>query len=53
VLAAEAPLAAQERNELVHLASLSGATVETVQGHEALKEAGGVGALLRYRVSWV
>jgi hypothetical protein len=53
VLAEEAPLAAQERNELVQLATLSCADVETVQGHEALKEAGGVGALLRFRVYWV
>jgi ribosomal protein L30E len=53
VLAGEAPLDAQERNELVHLATLSSARVEMVQGHEALKEAGGVGALLRYQLSWV
>jgi hypothetical protein len=52
VLAAEATLAAQERSELVHLAARSGATMEAVQGHEALNEAGGVGALLRYRLSW-
>jgi ribosomal protein L30E len=32
VLADEAPLAAQERNELVHLATLSSAAVETVHG---------------------
>lgn len=53
VLAAEAPLAAQERNELVHLATVSGASVETVRGHATLTAAGGVGALLRYRLSWV
>lgn len=53
VLAAEAPLDAQERNELVRLATTSGARVEAVQGHEALKEAGGVGALLRYNLAWV
>jgi hypothetical protein len=52
VLAAEAPLAAHERNDLVHLAARSGATTEAVQGHDALNEAGGVGALLRYRLSW-
>jgi stalled ribosome rescue protein Dom34 len=51
-LAEEATLPAQERNELVHLAAVSGANVETIKGHEALTEAGGVGALLRYRVSW-
>lgn len=53
ILAGEAPLDAQERNELVHLAILSGARVETVQGHDQLRDAGGVGALLRYRLSWV
>lgn len=52
VLAAETPLDAQERNELVHLATQTGAEVETVQGHESLIDAGGVGALLRYQVSW-
>ncbi|HEX6820406.1 MAG TPA: hypothetical protein VF120_18660, partial [Ktedonobacterales bacterium] len=52
VLASEAPLVANERNELVHLAATSGAGVETVKGHNALNEAGGVGALLRYRVAW-
>ncbi|HEU4782812.1 MAG TPA: hypothetical protein VFS83_05685 [Ktedonobacterales bacterium] len=52
VLAAETPIDAQERNELVHLASQTGADVETVQGHETLIDAGGVGALLRYQVSW-
>lgn len=52
VLAAEAPIAAQERNELVHLATRSGAALEAVQGHEELNEAGGVGALLRYRLYW-
>ena len=43
----------RERNELVHLATLSGAEVETVQGHDQLVEAGGVGALLRYHLPWV
>ena len=37
---------AQERNELVHLATQTGADVETVQGHESLIDAGGVGATL-------
>ena len=53
VLAGEAPLESQERNELIHLAASSGASVETVQGHSTLAKLGGVGALLRYRVSWV
>lgn len=39
--------------QLVHLAATSGASVETVKGHSALNEAGGVGALLRYNVTWV
>jgi stalled ribosome rescue protein Dom34 len=53
VLATEAPLSAHERNELVHLAAQSSAAVETVQGHDDLNEAGGVGALLRYKLAWV
>ena len=53
VLADEAALDEQERNELVHLAAQTGAAVETVQGHEALIDAGGVGALLRYQLAWV
>jgi peptide subunit release factor 1 (eRF1) len=53
VLADEAPLEAVSRSELVRLATVSGAGVETVAGHTALGDMGGVGALLRYRVSWV
>jgi ribosomal protein L30E len=53
VLSDEVPLDTQERNELVHLATLSSARVEVVQGHDQLAEAGDVGALLRYRLSWV
>ena len=53
VLADEAALDEQERNDLVHLAAQTGAAVETVQGHEALVDAGGVGALLRYQLAWV
>lgn len=52
VLAEGARLAAPQRNELVHLAAVSGASVETVKGHEALDVAGGVGALLRYQLAW-
>jgi peptide subunit release factor 1 (eRF1) len=37
------------RGELVRLASLTGATVEVVEGHDDLRRLGGVGALLRYR----
>jgi ribosomal protein L7Ae-like RNA K-turn-binding protein len=53
VLADEAPIAQGERNDLVHLATTNGAVVETVNGHEELTAAGGVGALLRYRIAWV
>lgn len=53
VLEAQAPLATNDRNALVHLAANMGADVEMVSGHDTLTEAGGVGALLRYRLSWV
>ncbi len=53
VLASDADLDEQERNALVRQATLSGARVEMVQGHDALREAGGIGALLRYRLAWV
>lgn len=53
MLAEEAPLREQERNDLVRLATLSGAEVDLVSGHEILQQIGGVGALLRYRPMWV
>jgi len=53
VLAQEAPLRKQDRAELVRLATLSGAEVESVQAHEALLQLGGVGGLLRYDLAWV
>lgn len=53
VLAQEAPLTEQNRAELVRLATLSGAEVESVQAHEALLQLGGVGGLLRYDLAWV
>jgi ribosomal protein L30E len=53
VLAEEAPIATRDRNELVHLAAVSGAAIETVSDHKMLIAAGGVGALLRYQLSWV
>ncbi len=53
LLAEEAPIEEQERNALVRLALLSEAELETVQGHEILNQMGGIGALLRYRPSWV
>ena len=53
VLAEGAPLDEQESNDLVRLATLSGAEVDLVTGHEILQQLGGVGALLRYRPRWV
>lgn len=53
VLAKEASLREPKRAELVRLAALSGAEVESVQAHEALLQLGGVGGLLRYDVAWV
>jgi ribosomal protein L30E len=53
VLAQEAPLNEQERSDLVRQATLAGAEVDVVAGHEALQQVGGVGALLRYRPHWV
>lgn len=53
VLAKEAPLSEQRRAELVRLATLSGAEVESIQAHEALLQLGGVGGLLRYDLAWV
>jgi ribosomal protein L30E len=53
VLAEEAPVDDQERNDLVRLATLSSAEVDMVTGHEILQQMGGVGALLRYRPKWV
>jgi stalled ribosome rescue protein Dom34 len=53
VLAEEAPLDEQERNDLVRLVTLSGAEVDMVKGHETLQQMGGVVALLHYRPMWV
>lgn len=53
VLAEEAPLDEQERNNLVRQATITGAEVDLVTGHEILEQIGGVGALLRYRPRWV
>lgn len=53
ILADEAPLDEQERNDLVRLAVLTSAEVDMVKGHQLLQQMGGVGALLRYRASWV
>ncbi|MFL5661655.1 MAG: Vms1/Ankzf1 family peptidyl-tRNA hydrolase [Ktedonobacteraceae bacterium] len=53
VLAEEAALDEQERNDLVRLATLAGAEVDLVRGHAILQQMGSVGALLRYRLRWV
>ncbi len=46
-----APIDETTRNDLVRLATLTGATVEVVEGHADLLRLGGVGALLRYRLT--
>lgn len=43
-------LGEEERAELVRQAALTGATVEVVDDSEPLRQLGGVGALLRYRI---
>lgn len=53
VLAQEANISDQERNELTRMATRTGAQVEVVQGHRQLEQMGGVGALLRYSLAWV
>lgn len=53
VLANDAPLDEKTRSKLVHKAANMGTKIETVEGHPILPEMGGVGALLRYRQSWV
>ncbi len=49
LLAQDAPVDTDTRNNLVRLASITGADVEVVEQHDAFQELGGVGALLRYR----
>lgn len=51
VLDATAELDVGQRNELVRLAATTGAEVEVVEKHSGLDRFGGVGALLRYRLS--
>lgn len=53
VLANDAPIDEEARRELVRLATNTSARVEVVQGHDELQQLGGVGALLRYRMSRV
>ncbi|QBD76998.1 hypothetical protein EPA93_13690 [Ktedonosporobacter rubrisoli] len=51
ILDEDTPLDDTERSDLVRLATLSKATVDMVRGHETLREMGGVGALLRYKIA--
>lgn len=46
----EADLDDHIRNDLIRLATTTGANVEMVPGHSVLQQLGGVGALLRYRL---
>jgi peptide subunit release factor 1 (eRF1) len=50
VLANDFDLADAQRDELIQLAATTSAGVEVVEGHETLRELGGVGAVLRYRI---
>lgn len=51
LLDASAELDDDQRNELIRLASTTGADVEVVEAHPGLARLGGVGALLRYRLA--
>lgn len=51
VMAKDAPLSAEARNELMALAARTDVQVEIVEPDGALDALGGVGALLRYRTS--
>lgn len=50
VLAADCDLTDAQRDDLIQLAATTSAGVEVVEGHETLRELGGVGALLRYQI---
>jgi ribosomal protein L30E len=50
VLAPDANIDEEQRNELVRLAAVSAADVDVVEGHPGLARLGGVGAILRYRI---
>jgi ribosomal protein L7Ae-like RNA K-turn-binding protein len=49
LLAPEAEVDAETRNELIRLAAATSAGVELVERHPTFQQLGGVGALLRYR----
>lgn len=50
VLSPEAPLDDEDRGALIRLATTTGADVEVVEGRADLRDLGGVGALLRFRL---
>jgi peptide subunit release factor 1 (eRF1) len=50
VLADDGDIPEERRNELIQLAATTSAGVEVVEGHESLRQLGGVGALLRYQI---
>ena len=51
LLSANAPLSAEERSDLIALATKTGAETQIVELSPGLEELGGVGALLRYKLS--
>lgn len=51
LLSASAPLSAEERSDLIALATNTGAETQIVELSPGLEELGGVGALLRYTLS--
>jgi peptide chain release factor subunit 1 len=50
VLASDAPLDDEPRNDLIRLVTQSAGDIEVVEDHPGLARMGGVGALLRYRL---
>ncbi|HZC05217.1 MAG TPA: host attachment protein [Ktedonobacterales bacterium] len=51
LLLVNAPLSAEERSDLIALATNTGADTQIVESSPGLEELGGVGALLRYKLS--
>ncbi len=51
LLEANSDIDDEQRNELIRLAATTGADVEVVEAHDGLARFGGVGALLRYRLT--
>ncbi|CAN5615618.1 Vms1/Ankzf1 family peptidyl-tRNA hydrolase [soil metagenome] len=50
VIASDAPLDEEARNDLIRLVTQSAGEIEVVEDHPGLARMGGVGALLRYRL---